>query len=81
MRDMDFGYSIFDTLNSVWYGDYHDAAKGQCTYPLNRFDLIRGLAVGRIIRYPLLTNDQGRFISQGKIRGRKETGAWRGKIQ
>ena len=56
MRDMDFGYSIFDTLNSVWYGDYHDAAKGQCTNPLIRFDLIRGLAVGLVRCYPLPTS-------------------------
>ena len=32
----------------------HKSSNGQCTNPLIRFDLIRGLAVGFVIAYRLL---------------------------
>jgi len=36
------------------FNDLSDKSEGRCTNPLIRFDQIKGLAVGRIIRYPLL---------------------------
>ena len=38
---------------------------GQCTNPLIRFDLIRGLAVGLVRRYPLLKQYQS--MSQRRL--------------
>ena len=34
---------------------------GQCTYPLIRFEIIRGVAVGHAQRYPLIGCLKGQF--------------------
>jgi hypothetical protein len=46
---------IFAVVNDPSSNRYSDESKGQRTNPLIRFEPIKGLAVGFVIAYPLLT--------------------------